>query len=45
MEGIKYDTAAVVNCKAAEEFYEIEGIAMVVTDGRYIQIENEKEEK
>lgn len=45
MLGVKYDNAAFISIGAAELCYEDVGIALIVTDGKYVQIEDEKEEK
>lgn len=45
MLGTKYDLAAIISLGSAKLCYEHIGIALVITDGRYIQIEDEKEEK
>lgn len=42
MLGRKHRVADVINVGAAELLYKKEGIATVVTDGKYIQIAKEK---
>lgn len=45
MLGTKYDLAAIIRLDSAKLCYEHTGIALVITDGKYVQIEDEKEEK
>ena len=45
MLGTKYDLVAIISLGSAKVCYEHTGIALVITDGMYVQIEDEKEEK
>jgi len=44
MLGTKYDLAAIISLDSTRLCYEHTGIAIVITDGKYVQIEDEKEE-
>lgn len=40
----KYDYAAIVTLEAAENLFE-QGIAVVVTDGKYIELEDDRKDE